>query len=393
MRHTTPTLFVIFVSLVLLLVACGANNEGEESSSWNVSENDNTESPDACPNSAEGYDYFSTDAEACDTADIACPDDDQQPFQHPECGCGCRLSNAETESEPDGETESEPDENNESSSNDCLLDEEDYNFSPEECEDIDFGCPPGTVRFDDDCGCGCEGTPFPELDECPTEDDGYDYYYGFPDQCVSDFTCGNGEEFFANECGCGCVEVSSQDPEPIPEQCPDEEDGYDYISHDPEECELIFISCDEGQEGFDAEECGCGCVDIEPESEDQCTAKDAEGVGDPCPGEPIYVFDGTQCVNIVAEHCHCEGPGCTDFNTKAECEEEYAECLSGGCPIMDAAGDGEMCDGFYGYSYQGGDTAEEACVGMFGCECIGEDCDDAFFDFEECAAYHQQCTD
>lgn len=328
MRKWSPILSAIALALVF---GCVSPDGDDTDHTWNIDESSSNEgTSNLCPDGSDGYDYLSTNPDSCEQLQIECPDEQQVPFSDDECGCGCVQT-----------------------------------YTP--------------------------GNPPEQAPDCPTEEDGYRYVGDSPEICADiDFTCDfeAGEEGFHNDCGCGCIEG---DPSVQPIQCPAGEDGYDYVSEDPEECAVIFFDCDSDQEHFFDEDCGCGCVDAEGPT---CAPQEATGHGDACPGEPLYAFDGSECVNVVAGHCYCEGADCTELpHTRQECEETFSHCSRDRCEPMDAAGDGEMCDGFYGYSYQGGASVEEACQPMNGCECVGDDCDDAFWDFDECAAYHESCTE
>ncbi len=253
----------------------------------------------------------------------------------------------------------------------------------------------GTADGDDDNGDwnideenGATSAPA----SCPDSSQGYDYLSEDPDFCATvDVSCPDEAEipFLDEDCGCGCVDAG-QPPQSI-DECPSEEDGYDYISEEPLECAAMVIGCPAGQEVFFDDECGCGCVDSEPAG--KCAPVDATGAGDVCPGEPLYGFDGSECVNIVADSCVCEGPGCGELtNFIEECEEEYAPCIDGTCEPMDAVGDG-MCDEFHGWAYIGGETADEACVGISGCECVGDDCPELIDEYDDCTQRHQLCSE
>ncbi len=121
------------------------------------------------------------------------------------------------------------------------------------------------------------------------------------------FACDEGQEPFSDECGCGCIDV-----EPT---CPDPDDPrvhYIADSHeDPTVCHVIDFGCDEGQELF-SDECGCGCIDVEPTcaglDEDACI--DAEGC------EPGY-----------SGFCDCTCPGPAGYEGGG-CDECAPECFT-----------------------------------------------------------------
>lgn len=199
-------------------------------------------------------------------------------------------------------------------------------------------------------------------DDCPDEDDGYSYVSEDPDECTSlDINCGPGtERFDHDECGCGCRQLER------PDDCPDEEDGYEYASEDPQECAAMDIACEPGKEIFN-DECGCGCklpdcpseeegYDYTSQNPDECDDIDIA-----CPGthEP---FSSEYC------GCGCRAPGapCDHWHVWADgsCEEEL------------------------GWAYDG-----EECVSLSGCDCVGIDCDLLTSTREECQQRVQGCEE
>lgn len=94
--------------------------------------------PDAapvCPDPDDpGVDYLSRDADFCATASWGC-DEGWEPFEDPECGCGCTAPECPTPSDP---------------TITYVADD------PEVCAVIDYVCPDGMVGWGDAfCGCGC----------------------------------------------------------------------------------------------------------------------------------------------------------------------------------------------------------------------------------------------
>jgi hypothetical protein len=144
--------------------------------------------------------------------------------------------------------------------------------------------------------------------------------------------------------------------------CPDESDGYHYVSRDPEECARIFLACDDDQTPFE-NQCGCGCADDAP----TCQAQDIAGEG-ACRAELGWAFDGQSCAGVYG--CECDGDDCDDiFDDQASCQAAYGECLgSATCSPWDARGEG-ACDLFLGWTYDG-----QSCRGVSGCDCVGGDC-------------------
>ena len=128
------------------------------------------------------------------------------------------------------------------------------------CGVITFGCSEGQELFTNECGCGCiDGEPEPEPDARPDPNDPTVHYILDSDQDPSVcypilFGCDIDQGLFSNECGCGCIDL---DPSSA---CPDPGDPtVTYISDDPMICMAIDYACDDGQEMFSSD-CGCGCV-------------------------------------------------------------------------------------------------------------------------------------
>lgn len=71
----------------------------------------------------------------------------------------------------------------------------------EECELIDYECPPEAEYYFDDCGCGCRF----ELPDCDNPPPGVTYIAQGRRCNEIRFECGPGEDIFFDECGCGCV--------------------------------------------------------------------------------------------------------------------------------------------------------------------------------------------
>ena len=83
---------------------------------------------------------------------------------------------------------------------------------------------------------------------CPDESQGAEYVSYDPNACrlIGEIDCGEYESF-NSDCGCGCLNNS----------CPREDQAL-YISYEPEICERVSISCPEGSTIFN-DDCGCGC--------------------------------------------------------------------------------------------------------------------------------------
>jgi hypothetical protein len=161
--------------------------------------------------------------------------------------------------------------------------------------------------------------------------------------------------------------------------CPDPSDpGVQYDSQSPEVCDSIRISCKNGWVPF-SNECGCGCKEASP----TCDAQDIEGKGD-CRAVLGAKFNGTQCVTVTG--CECSGSECNQrFDTLESCRQAYSECIGPDCSGQDIRGDG-ACAALLGVKFNG-----EACVGVSGCECKGDDCDDMYETRSACQSAHERC--
>ena len=166
-----------------------------------------------------------------------------------------------------------------------------YGDSPENCAAIDFICDENQTMFNDECGCGCIGAEPPPpgdecfIDNCPEGeychyDDGVCGETGAPGVCTPEPTICTDD--IAQVCGCdgtvrtgssSCVsQHSGVDTAPFEfcgdDDCPDPDDeGVEYVGDDPLECMAILFACEDDQTEFN-NECGCGCIDDEPECPD-----------------------------------------------------------------------------------------------------------------------------
>ncbi len=272
-------------------------------------------------------------------------------------------------------------------------------FQPTECMDGDppvGACPEAEGYFSvyiEGCGCFCDYDssgvePKPEPELCP-EDEGSDFTARLePIECDpdEDVQCPEVEgkdhyKFEIENCGCYC----GYDPiDPL--ICPDEDDGYHYVSDDPAECASILFDCPDGQDHFFDEDCGCGCVELGEPAE--CTAQDAAGDG-ACMMILGYAFNGRTCTELGG--CDCVGDDCDEiFNSREACRDAYKPCLDNECEPMDAVGVDVQCPGHYGYAYHG---EEEGCVGIGGCDCAGDDCEQLYSSKSECLTDHAHCAD
>ena len=113
-----------------------------------------------------------------------------------------------------------------------------------------------------------------------------------------------------------------------------------------------------------------------------CPALDCSLVD--CPPPPTCA-DGTACPpsDICCDNpcdgsmfCSPAGAGCPVFDCP----------MPGPCVAQDAQGDGGVCDGFFGYAWNG-----TSCQSIIGCGCVGADCDSIFMDMATCQAEHAAC--
>lgn len=115
-----------------------------------------------------------------------------------------------------------------------------------------------------------------------------------------------------------------------------------------------------------------------------CDAQDARGSG-ACALFLGYTWNGEGCTGIGG--CSCEGVDCDSlYESPDACEAAHAMCTAGSsCDPMNARGDG-LCDGFFGYSWNG-----MSCTGITGCSCEGSDCDRLYRSPASCEAAHAAC--
>lgn len=176
---------------------------------------------------------------------------------------------------------------------------------------------------------------------------------------------------------------SSIDPDGGPSgdtgTCPDPADpDVEYISQSPEVCDSVRIGCQKGRVPF-SNECGCGCHDVKP----TCDAQDMRGDGN-CRLSLGVKFNGTDCVSFSG--CECVGSECNQrFSTLEACRAGYSECIGANCSGQDIRGEG-ACAALLGIKFTG-----DACVGVSGCECVGEDCADIYSTRSACQNAHQSC--
>ena len=113
-----------------------------------------------------------------------------------------------------------------------------------------------------------------------------------------------------------------------------------------------------------------------------CPALDCSLVD--CPPPPTCA-DGTACPpsDVCCDNpcdgsmfCSPAGAGCPVFDCP----------MPGPCVAQDAQGDGGVCDGFFGYAWNG-----TSCQSIIGCGCVGADCDSIFMDMATCQAEHAAC--
>lgn len=235
-----------------------------------------------------------------------------------------------------------------------------YVGDPEMCTRINFVCDDNERYFADSCGCGCE----PVQDVCETDEecangqacvsgvcqplnvcedepaDPRKHYVGSLEECAYiDFACADNQEYFADDCGCGCIDM---EPE-----CQDPNDPRVQYVAPPEVCSEIDFDCNDGAVYF-SDACGCGCIeqdelpDCEARDPDQCEldgACELDLLFPPC----------APCDDENGEECLCEPvPVCVPRQA-AYCDERTpcangAECVYEGTVCVDCA-PGEDCEG------------------------------------------------
>ena len=102
--------------------------------------------------------------------------------------------------------------------------------------------------------------------------------------------------------------------------------------------------------------------------------------GDSCDGAAC----GTPCVTT------CDFPGCTPAkglcNAAGTCTTGSPVCSGATCKGMNAQGQG-LCDGFFGFTWNG-----TQCVGVTGCSCVGTDCNKLFKSVDDCLDKKSACA-
>jgi hypothetical protein len=160
-----------------------------------------------------------------------------------------------------------------------------------------------------------------------------------------------------------------------------------------------------------------------------CDPQDAKGVG-PCAAFFGYAWNGKECVGLGG--CSCEGADCkSTYSTPEECKKAHQGCnepppvcktdndcpqpngpclkcmgistcpknvcdqgtcvyvaptCGDSCEPQDAKSDGELCDAWFGYFWNG-----KSCTGFSGCGCKGEDCGKAYPSQAICESIHAVC--
>ncbi len=222
---------------------------------------------------------------------------------------------------------------------------------PERCADIEFACEPGTTAFNDDCGCGCIGTPVDP--ECEAQDARGDgdcraligvFFNGESCETVGGCDCVGEDcgEAYESIAACEAAHAECIDPSCEPVTCEIFcEHGFETDASgceicrcaEPPVCEPVTceIACEHGFRR-DADGCEiCECVDP------ACAPQEVRWVGGCEPGGAFH-WDGSSCV--YGTGCSCEGADCDNqYFSERECIEAHASC--GGtdpvCPELPAA--------------------------------------------------------
>lgn len=203
-------------------------------------------------------------------------------------------------------------------------------------------CDDGALRFETACAPGCFA-------------------------CASNDDCASGSYCDFEALGCGGPGTCLPRPDACTDDCPG------VCSCDGE---TFCNACDAHVEGQSVAHLGsCG--------EPTCEAQDARAEGE-CALFLGYVWDGESCRGIGG--CTCVGSDCDTLSpSMEECEGLHAVCGGSSCDAMDARGTG-LCDGFFGYGWDG-----TGCYSITGCSCVGADCDEAYESPDACRAAHAGC--
>ncbi len=130
--------------------------------------------------------------------------------------------------------------------------------------------------------------------------------------------------------------------------------------------------------GFPGAPCGPNEICDYPDGS-YCGGDDSTGVciprPDSCPEptcRPVCGCDG----NTYCGDCEAHAAG-TDVLREGACDAD--------CDAMDAVGVG-LCDGWFGYAWNGSD-----CAGISGCSCEGADCSALYSSYEACVDARSSC--
>ncbi|MGM0554884.1 MAG: hypothetical protein ACQEVA_00710 [Myxococcota bacterium] len=193
-----------------------------------------------------------------------------------------------------------------------------------------------------------------------------------PDTSGDTSTCGAEDQM----CDWNCP-----DRDPDCANCPDKSE-FTAGPWDTESCMLIDYGCEDGDEIYSDEVCGCGCVEG---STDPCAPQDARGEG-ACAAVVGVIWNGESCVSISG--CSCVGSDCDKtYDSVEACENDRSACLEPDCAAQDARGVGP-CDAVLGWAWTG---SESGCQAISGCECRGADCDALYESQRSCQEDNVKC--
>ena len=211
----------------------------------------------------------------------------------------------------------------------------------QECEEIDYDCPPDADYYRDDCGCGCV---FGELD-CSNPPPGVTYVAQGEECERIRFECGADEDYIFDQCGCGCEQRDCGCPDFDAPVCGP--DGTIYRN----DCEATCV----GVFGARSCEMACECPDI---YEPVC-GLDAQTYSSTCHAECLsmpVVHSGacfetdlcpdgfeTNCLESCMVAANCFEEFC-DISESEQIREECAQFCEEGAPLAEVICSASTCE-------------------------------------------------